>query len=89
MVLYATSRQGSDIGLSVSANTQVVYAKLDINDPSSVRRFADQVKREEDKGGKLTVLINNAGVRFPYYTTEDMRKTMDTNYRGTLNVSFV
>lgn len=50
--------------------------------------MAEQVKGEIEKGAKLTVLINNAGVRFDEYTVENMRKTMDVNYRGTLLVSF-
>ncbi|KAL8736109.1 MAG: hypothetical protein Q9181_002550 [Wetmoreana brouardii] len=84
MVLYAASRKGQDLGLkSASAKTQLKYPKLDIADPSSIESFANMVKEEHQK---VDVLINNAGVNLDQeYSPANVKATIDTNYRGTLN----
>ena len=52
-----------------SANENVVFKQLDLASLSSVRRFASEVLREEER---IDVLINNAGVMFtPHLHTED------------------
>ncbi len=54
---------------SGSANENVVFKQLDLASLSSVRRFASEVLREEER---IDVLINNAGVMFtPHLLTED------------------
>ena len=52
-----------------SANDNVVFKQLDLASLSSVRRFASEVLREEER---IDVLINNAGVMFtPHLLTEN------------------
>ena len=88
LVLYATSRKGVDLGIkSSSSNTQVKYPKLDIADQSSIQRLADLIKKEHNG---CDVLINNAGINLDDdYSAENAKKTLNTNYRGTLHVSIV
>lgn len=84
LVLYATSRQGSNLAFKTAAKTQVLYAKLDIADRSSVENLANSVKEEY---GVVDVLINNAGVNVDdEYSAENVRVTLDMNVRGTLQV---
>ena len=65
--------------------TQIKYPQLDIADQSSIKSLVDLVKRDH---GSLDVLINNAGVNLENdYSPLNVKKTLDTNYRGTLNVS--
>ena len=85
LVLYATSRQGSDLAFKTASKTQVMYSKLDIADRSSVENLASSVK---EKFGAVDVLINNAGVNVDdEYSAENVKVTLDTNVRGTLQVS--
>ncbi|KAJ0022786.1 hypothetical protein NQD34_014920 [Periophthalmus magnuspinnatus] len=52
-----------------SANENVVCRKLDLSDTKSIREFADNINKEEEK---LNILINNAGVMVcPYGKTAD------------------
>lgn len=68
-----------------SPETQVRYPKLDIADPSSIQGLAKAIKENH---GALDVLINNAGVNLDdEYSAESVRRTLDTNVRGTLQVS--
>ncbi|KAI4096465.1 MAG: hypothetical protein LQ344_000973 [Seirophora lacunosa] len=61
------------------------YPKLDIADPDSIQRFAKSVEAEH---ASVDVLINNAGVNLDMqYSPVNVKTTLDTNYRGTLNVS--
>ena len=85
LVLYATSRQGSDLAFKTASKTQVMYPKLDIADRSSVENLASSVK---EKFGAVDVLINNAGVNVDdEYSAKNVKVTLDTNVRGTLQVS--
>ena len=86
LVLYATSRKGVNLGIKTSSNeTQVIYPSLDINDRESIQALANSVKK--DHGG-CHVLINNAGINLEdQYSPDNVKKTLDTNYRGTLHVS--
>lgn len=86
MVLYAASRKGVDLGMKpASPKTIFKYPRLDIADPSSIRSFAEAVRADH---ANVDVLINNAGVNFDLeYSPENVRRTLDTNYHGTLNVS--
>ncbi|KAL8867600.1 MAG: hypothetical protein Q9174_005558 [Haloplaca sp. 1 TL-2023] len=85
MVLYATSRKGQDLGFKpASAKTQLRYPKLDIADPKSIDGFAKTIQQDH---GNVNVLINNAGVNLDLeYSPANVKTTLDTNYRGTLNV---
>lgn len=84
MVLYATSRKGLDMGFNAAPDTQVKYPKLDIADKESIRGFVQTVKNEHQT---VDVLINNAGVNVDdEYSAENVKLTLDTNVRGTLQV---
>ena len=84
LVLYATCRQGSNLAFKTAERTQVLYAKLDIADRSSVESLASRV---QDEQGVVDVLINNAGVNVDdEYSAENVKVTLDTNVRGTLQV---
>lgn len=64
---------------------KVKYPKLDIADISSIRGLAKTIKEDH---GAIDVLINNAGVNVDdQYSAENVKLTLDTNVRGTLNVS--
>ena len=83
-MLYATSRKGLDLGFQTASGTKVKYPQLDIADKESIRGFVETVKKEE---GKVDVLINNAGVNVDdEYSPENVKVTLDTNVRGTLQV---
>lgn len=85
MVLYATSRKGQDLGFKpISSKLELRYPKLDISSRPSIEDFAKSIKAEH---ANVDVLINNAGVNLdPEYSPENVKKTLDTNYRGTLNM---
>lgn len=68
-----------------SSTTQIKYPKLDIADPASIQSLAKSIKN--DHAG-LDVLINNAGVNLDdEYSPANVKKTLNTNYQGTLNVN--
>ena len=84
-MLYATSRQGSNLAFKTASKTQVLYSKLDIADRSSVESLASSVR---ERHGVVDVLINNAGVNVDdEYSAKNVKVTLDTNVRGTLQVS--
>ena len=61
-----------------------MYPKLDIAERSSVESLASSV---EERFGAVDVLINNAGVNVDdEYSAENVKVTLDTNVRGTLEV---
>ncbi|KZC07955.1 Retinol dehydrogenase 14 [Dufourea novaeangliae] len=65
-----------------SNNNNIIVRKLDLSLLSSVREFAEQINREENK---LDVLIHNAGTAevFRKKVTEDgLEMTMATNHYG-------
>ncbi|QZT57247.1 SDR family oxidoreductase [Mycolicibacterium austroafricanum] len=77
--VYAAARRPATIDIP-----GVVPIQLDITDPESVRRAAEQAT-------DVTVVINNAGVSTRAGlldgTLEDIRLEMDTHYFGTLAVT--
>ncbi|KAF2481683.1 NAD-P-binding protein [Neohortaea acidophila] len=78
--LFAASRKGVDLGLSAE-NT--IYPTLDIGSRDSIRALAQQATQH----GPIDVLINNAGVNLDdEYSVENAKKTLDVNYRGTLEM---
>ena len=73
------------MAFKTASKNQVVYSKLDIADRSSVENLASSVK---EKHGLVDVLINNAGVNVDdEYSAKNVKVTLDTNVRGTLQVS--
>lgn len=80
VVLYACSRAGKDLGLK----GKVEYPRLDITDKGQIQALVDQIKK--DQGG-VDILINNAGVNLDdNYSLETAKQTLETNYKGTLEV---
>lgn len=72
------------MAFKTASKTQVMYAKLDIADHASVENLASSVK---EKYGVVDVLINNAGVNLDdEYSARNVKVTLDTNVRGTLQV---
>jgi carbonyl reductase 1 len=60
---------------------------LDITDKTQIQALVDKIKK--DQGG-VDVLINNAGVNLDDdYSLETAKQTLETNYKGTLEVSGV
>ncbi|KAL8995852.1 MAG: hypothetical protein Q9169_004504 [Polycauliona sp. 2 TL-2023] len=86
MIVYSTSRKGLDLGFtSASSNTTFRYPKLDIADRSSIDSFAKMIQKDH---ANVDVLINNASVNLDLeYSPANVKTTLDTNYRGTLNES--
>jgi carbonyl reductase 1 len=61
-----------------------VFPKLDIANKTSITDFAAEVKGH----GHVDVLINNAGVNLDgEYSFENAKRTLDVNWRGTVDVS--
>lgn len=84
LVLYAASRAGTGPELT-SSIADVRPARLSLTDASSVKSLVATIQAEH---GGCDVVINNAGVY--YYreniTAQQRRDTLDTNYKGTLNL---
>ncbi|KAI4273403.1 MAG: hypothetical protein LQ337_004663 [Flavoplaca oasis] len=85
MILYAASRKGQDLGITpASSKMTLKYPKLDIADRGSIDNFAKTIEKDY---AKVDVLINNAGVNLDLeYSPANVKTTLDTNYRGTLNM---
>jgi carbonyl reductase 1 len=85
LTLYATSRQGSDLNLPTSSSNQEIrYPPLDITSTSSIAALTSEL---ESSNQKVDILINNAGVNLDdNFSPSNAKRTLDTNYRGTLNI---
>lgn len=85
--LFATSRKGEDLALKTQhGNQKVLYAQLDISKSDSIRAFGAEVKKHVPE---VSVLVNNAGVNLDFdqqYNLEHAKKTIDINFRGTIEV---
>ncbi|XP_022816758.1 retinol dehydrogenase 11-like [Spodoptera litura] len=68
--------------VKVTGNDDVVYKHLDLGSLQSVRQFAADILKTEDR---LDVLLNNAGVGIPgdFLTADGMNFIMQVNYYGT------
>ncbi|XP_008115179.1 retinol dehydrogenase 12 [Anolis carolinensis] len=71
-----------------TGNQQVIVKKLDLSDTKSIRTFAENLLKEEDK---LHILINNAGVMFcPYSKTADgFEMQFGVNHLGHFLLTFL
>ncbi|GIZ45323.1 hypothetical protein CKM354_000849600 [Cercospora kikuchii] len=86
--LFATSRKGDDLAIKAqSPDQKILYPKLDISVQDSIRDFGVEVQKLH---GPVSVLVNNAGVNLDQpaksYGPENAKKTLDINYRGTLQM---
>ena len=69
--------------MSSDRKCQALYPKLDISDRDSIQDFATSTTQH----GNVSTLINNAGVNLDrQYGYENTKKTLNVNYRGTLEV---
>lgn len=85
LTLYATSRSGSDLGLSASSPSKILYRPLDISKQSSIKSLLSDIEKNDHL--PVSILINNAGVNLDdNFTPENAKTTLDVNYRGTLAV---
>lgn len=81
LIIYATSRAGTDTNIQVAEPNEVRYRKLDISDSSSIQSFFSSTVEEQTP---VDVLINNAAVCNDYRETPDYAiRTVMTNYCGT------
>nr|XP_034824250.1 retinol dehydrogenase 11-like [Maniola hyperantus] len=73
--------EGHKYIINQTANKEVIFRLLDLSSIQSVRKFADEIIKSEEK---LHILVNNAGVCMgeEYITEDDMSFTMQTNYFG-------
>ena len=65
--------------------TDIKYLSLDIDDEKSVDEFASQLKKSHPDG--LDILINNAAVALDGFNKDIVKKTLHSNYYGTLHVT--
>uniref|UniRef100_A0A2H1WZT2 SFRICE_013373 n=1 Tax=Spodoptera frugiperda TaxID=7108 RepID=A0A2H1WZT2_SPOFR len=73
---------GKKLIIRSSGNENVVFKLLDLASLESVRNFAADILRTEDR---LDILVNNAGVGVPgdFLTADGMNFIMQVNYFGT------
>ncbi|MCJ1339224.1 hypothetical protein MMC09_004513 [Bachmanniomyces sp. S44760] len=84
LVLYAANRAGGDVEFeNVTRNVTLKFPKVDITKPSDIQSLARIVEKEH---GKVDVLFNNAGILLADSPKENIKKTLDTNFRGTLRM---
>jgi carbonyl reductase 1 len=84
LTLLATSRKGEDLGFSARKDQELRYRKLDISDPESIASFRRTIHGDKQV---VDVIINNAGVNLDDdFSFANTKKTLDTNYRGTLEM---
>jgi NAD(P)-dependent dehydrogenase (short-subunit alcohol dehydrogenase family) len=73
-----------------STGATVVPVTLDVSDPASIARVAEQVSADP---GRLDVLVNNAGVGLDFGVAgvepdfEKIQKTLETNFFGAYRLS--
>lgn len=78
LLIYATSRSGKSLDVSVSNHNEIRYAPLDISDEGSVKQLVADLDH-------VDILINNAGINLDSdYNLSNAKKTFDVNYYGTL-----
>lgn len=64
------------------ANGRFQYCQADITDSSSIQKCAQFL---EDKYGKITILVNNAGIAYKgsIFGADEAQNTIDCNLKGT------
>ncbi|KZO94478.1 NAD(P)-binding protein [Calocera viscosa TUFC12733] len=85
-----TAQTGEKAAAEISHDTgcsTVVCWQLDISDPASVKAFAERFEREG--GGKLDILVENAGVNLFAFklTASGWERTIATNHLGTAHLA--
>jgi 1-acylglycerone phosphate reductase len=86
--VFATARSPSKIPQSLHTSTNVTVLALDVTSPESIAGAAETIQAKT--GGKLDVLINNAGhgLNMPALDTSitEAKKLFNTNFFGVLEM---
>ncbi|MBO7051430.1 MAG: SDR family oxidoreductase, partial [Prevotella sp.] len=73
---------------SLAESGEICHIKCDVTDAEACNKAVEQVIAAE---GKVDVLISNAGMGISgaveFTTTEDMRRQMDVNFFGAVNIT--
>jgi carbonyl reductase 1 len=81
LIIYATSRTGTDLDIQPLHPNEIRYSKLDVGDKTSIVSFLENTI---SKDAPINVLINNAGINNNNRETPDLAcQVIDVNYRGT------
>jgi len=81
LIIYATSRAGTDLDIKPSHSNEIRYSKLDVGDKASISSFLQNTVKDS---APINVLINNAGINNNNHETPDLAsQAIDVNYRGT------
>ncbi|KAE8834112.1 hypothetical protein HRS9122_08192 [Pyrenophora teres f. teres] len=84
LIIYATSRSGSNLNISSISPNEIRYAKLDITSIASIHTFLQSSIPET---GKIDILINNVGINNNNNETSDTAsQTIDVNYHSTKTI---
>ncbi|RMD44510.1 hypothetical protein DV735_g724, partial [Chaetothyriales sp. CBS 134920] len=62
--------------------TEIEYLPLDIDSQDSIQQFASTLRQRHPDG--IDILINNAGIAVDGFDTDVVKKTLHSNYYGTL-----
>ena len=73
-------KRGEDAIKQLGSPSNVHLIQIDTSSPASIKQAADLIKQKY--GGKLDVLVNNAGIASREVTVEVAKQVLDTNYYG-------
>lgn len=65
--------------------SDVEYLPLDIDSKESITSFADHLKKEHPEG--IDILINNAAIAMQGFDADVVKKTLHSNYYGTMEAT--
>ncbi|MCU1407834.1 MAG: oxidoreductase, partial [Glaciihabitans sp.] len=86
--VVATARDAGKVTAALGEHVNLLAVSLDITDPAASEAAASAAV---ERFGRIDVLVNNAGNFYAGYfeniSDEQMRKQMETNFFGPLNVT--
>lgn len=87
-IAIATARKPASLQFDNTTASNYMALELDVTDPKSIKKAFAQVAQAF---GRIDVVVNNAGYGltgcFEEYTDEQIRKQMEVNFFGLLNVT--